>query len=62
MKLHYDLQDAGWATVTVECGVQKAVMAASYDSLRDLASAASALVMNGIEATVVLWMSPASTK
>lgn len=60
MRLHYDLQDAGWATVTVECGDQKVEMTASYlhDSLRDLASAARALMSSETQATVVFMDEP----
>jgi hypothetical protein len=60
MRLHYDLHDAGWATVTVECGDQRVEMTASYlhDSLRDLASAARALARGGTEATVVFMDEP----
>ncbi len=45
MRLHYELENAGWASVTVECGDQRVEISASYlhDSLRDLASAARAL-------------------
>lgn len=60
MRLYYDLHDAGWATVTVECGDQNVQMTASYlhDSLLDLASAACALVKNETEATVVFMDEP----
>ena len=60
MRLSYDLEDAGWATVTVECGEQKVQMTASYlhDSLRELVSAARALVSNVTESTVVFMDEP----
>ena len=60
MRLHYDLHDAGWAAVTVECGDQRVEMTASYlhDSLGDLASAARALARGGTEATVVFMDEP----
>jgi hypothetical protein len=60
MRLHYGLEDAGWATVTLECGDQRVEMAASYlhDSLRDLATAARAIVSGAAEATVVFMDEP----
>ena len=60
LRLLYDLHDAGWATVTVECDDQKIEMTVSYlhDSLRDLASAARALARNETEATVVFMDEP----
>ena len=60
MRLHYELHDAGWATVTLECGDQKVEMTASYlhDSLRDLASAARALSSGAAEARVVFMDEP----
>ena len=52
MKLHYDLHDAGMGDGDRRIGDQKVQMTGLVpDSLRDLASAARALVMNGIEAT-----------
>jgi len=60
MRLHYGLEDAGWATVTLECTDQRVEMAASYlhDSLRDLASAARALVRGAAEVKVVFMDEP----
>jgi hypothetical protein len=60
MRLHYGLEDAGWATVTLECGDQRVEMAACYlhDSLRDLASAARALMAGASEAVVVFMDEP----
>src|SRR5260370_33483703 len=60
MRLHYGLEDAGWATVTLESADQRVEMAASYlhDSLRDLASAARALVGGAAEVRVVFMDEP----
>ena len=60
MIIRYDLEDAGWATVTVECAAQKLEMTTSYlhDSLRDLASAVRALLMRASEATVIFMDEP----
>src|SRR5688572_30658151 len=60
LRLHYDLHNAGWATVTVECGDEKVEMTASYlhDSLRDLAAGARVLVRKGTEAAVVFMDEP----
>ena len=60
MRIHYGLEDGGWAYVTVECGAQKAEMRTSYlhDSLRDLASAVRALLMTASEATVIFMDEP----
>jgi len=60
MRLNYGLEDAGWATVTLECGTQRVEMAASYlhDSLRDLTSAARALVDGAAEVKCVFMDEP----
>ena len=56
MKLHYGLEEAGWATVTVECGTERVEMAASYlhDSLRNLASAVKDLSTTESQAVVFM--------
>jgi hypothetical protein len=60
MRINYELEHAGWATVTLECGGQQVTMAASYlhDSLRDLARASHSLVEGAEEATVVFMSEP----
>jgi hypothetical protein len=60
MRLNYGLENAGWATVTLECGDQRVEMTASYlhDSLRDLTAAASALATGAAEARVVFMDEP----
>jgi len=60
MRLNYALEDAGWATVSLECGEQRVEMTASYlhDSLRDLASAAKAIAAGRPEVRVVFMDEP----
>lgn len=60
MRLRYELQDAGWADVTVECAGQEVVMTASYlhDSLRGLALAARAVACGAPEARVIFMDEP----
>lgn len=58
MKFQYILHDAGWATAILSCQDQTVEMTVSYlhDSLRDLASAALA-ILNGATEVQVIFMS-----
>jgi len=60
MRLNYRVLDAGWAKVEISCDEAHIELTASYlhDSLRDLASAALALVNGAREVTVIFMDEP----